>query len=112
PLTAEGIRTAFYFGIACGRELRAVVDGRASREEALRRYASFSASHRRKFEAMLRVQRLIPRVPPRVLGPAIVAMSTRRFVDWSFSHYLNIAPPSFVGDAAPSPAPRVAAAAA
>ena len=23
PLTAEGIRTAFYFGIACGRELRA-----------------------------------------------------------------------------------------
>ena len=26
PLTAEGIRTALYFGIACGRELRAVVD--------------------------------------------------------------------------------------
>ena len=29
PLTAEGIRTAFYFGIACGRELRAVLEGRA-----------------------------------------------------------------------------------
>ncbi len=29
PLTAEGIRTAFYFGIACGRELRAVRRGRA-----------------------------------------------------------------------------------
>ena len=29
PLTAEGIRTAFYFGIACGRELRRVVEGRA-----------------------------------------------------------------------------------
>ena len=29
PLTAEGIRTAFYFAIACGRELRAVVDGPA-----------------------------------------------------------------------------------
>ena len=28
PLTAEGIRTALYFGIACGRELRAVVEGR------------------------------------------------------------------------------------
>ena len=27
PLTAEGIRTAFYFGIACGRELRAVYRG-------------------------------------------------------------------------------------
>ena len=31
PLTAEGIRTAFYFGIACGRELRAVVEGRQTR---------------------------------------------------------------------------------
>ena len=29
PLSGEGIRTAFYFGIACGRELRAVVRGRA-----------------------------------------------------------------------------------
>src|SRR5213595_1814247 len=80
PLTAEGIRTAFYFGIACGRELRAVVEGRSSRAQALSRYASFSASHRRKFEAMLAVQRLIPRVPPRLLGPAIVAMSSKRFV--------------------------------
>ena len=60
---------------------------------------------------MLRVQRLIPRVPPRVLGPAIVAMSSRRFVDWSFSHYLNIAPPSFASGSAPAPAPAVAAAA-
>ena len=111
PLTAEGIRTAFYFGIACGRELRAVVEARSSRSDALRRYASFSASHRWKFEAMLRVQRLIPRVPPRVLGPAIVAMSSPRFVDWSFSHYLNIAPPSFASVSAPAPAPAVAAAA-
>jgi menaquinone-9 beta-reductase len=110
PLTAEGIRTAFYFGIACGRELRATVEGRASRDDALRHYAAFSASHRWKFEAMLRVQRLIPRVPPRVLGPAIVAMSSRRFVDWSFSHYLNIAPPSFAS--APAPAPAVVPAAA
>jgi len=111
PLTAEGIRTAFYFGIACGRELRAVVEGRSSREEALRRYASFSASHRWKFESMLRVQRLIPRVPPRLLGPAIVAMSSRRFVDWSFTHYLNIAPPSFASAGrAPAPEPVAAAA--
>src|SRR5436190_17968078 len=95
PLTAEGIRTAFYFGIACGRELRAVLDGRTSREDALRRYSEFSGSHRWKFEAMLGVQRLIPRVPPRLLGPAIRAMASQRFVDWSFGHYLTIAPPSF-----------------
>src|SRR3954463_9846842 len=35
PLTAEGIRTALYFGLACGRELRAVVEGRRTRERAL-----------------------------------------------------------------------------
>ena len=29
PLSGEGIRTAFYFGIACGRELRRVLRGRA-----------------------------------------------------------------------------------
>jgi len=94
PLTAEGIRPAFYFGIACGRELRAVVDGRRSRDEALRRYADFNATHRWKFEWMLRVQRLVPKVPPRVLGPALRAMSTDAFVRWSFNHYMNVADPS------------------
>src|SRR4051794_20095211 len=39
PLTAEGIRTALYFGIGLGRELRAVVEGRRTREEAAERYA-------------------------------------------------------------------------
>ena len=44
---------------------------------------------------MLRVQRLIPKVPPRLLGPIIRLMGSRRFVDWSFGHYLRIAPPEF-----------------
>jgi menaquinone-9 beta-reductase len=95
PLTAEGIRTALYFGLAVGRELRAVLSGERSREEALARYHAFSASHRRPFEWMLRVQHTIPRVPPRVLAPALRAMSTKRFVDWSFGHYLRVAPPGY-----------------
>jgi menaquinone-9 beta-reductase len=103
PLTAEGIRTALYFGIALGRELRAVVEGRQSREAALRQYHAFSAAHRRKFDAMLGVQKLVPRVPPRLLTPAIRAMGSKRFVDWSFGHYLSIAPPSFALAGAPRP---------
>jgi flavin-dependent dehydrogenase len=103
PLTAEGIRTALYFGIALGRELRAVVEGRQSREVALRQYGAFSAAHRWKFDAMLGVQRLVPRVPPRLLAPALRVMSSKRFVDWSFSHYLSIAPPSFALAGAPRP---------
>src|SRR5918992_1328013 len=99
PLTAEGIRTAFYFGIACGQELRAVVEGQRSAAEGLARYGDFSESHRVKFEWMLRAQRLVPRVPPRVLAGALRGMQWRRFVDWSFGHYLAIAPP-------PGPSPR------
>jgi flavin-dependent dehydrogenase len=95
PLTAEGIRTAFYFGIALGRELRAVVEGRSSKATALAQYHAFSAAHEWKFRWMLRTQKAVPRVPPRLLGPAIRAMGAKRFVDWSFNHYLNIAPPSF-----------------
>ena len=100
PLSAEGIRTALYFGIALGRELRGVVEGRQGRERAAAAYASFHDSHEWKFRWMLRVQRLIPRVPPRVLGPAIRLMASRRFVEWSFRHYLAIAPPELAGAAA------------
>ena len=95
PLTAEGIRTALYFGLACGRELRDVLEGRATREGALRRYAAFSAGHRHPYGSMLHVQRLVPRLPPRLLSVAIRAMGTQRFVDWSFGHYLAITPPEF-----------------
>jgi flavin-dependent dehydrogenase len=96
PLTAEGIRTAFYFGVACGRELAAVVAGERDKATALSNYGRFSAEHRSKFEWMLRVQNLIPRVPPRMLAPALDAMARKRFVDWSFNHYLAIAHPDFL----------------
>jgi len=49
PLSGEGIRTAFYFGIACGRELRAVLAGAQRREQALAAYGDFSAAHARTF---------------------------------------------------------------
>jgi flavin-dependent dehydrogenase len=106
PLTAEGIRTAFYFGIACGRELRRVVDGLATRETALRRYGAFSARHEWHFRWLLRVQRLVPRVPPRLLAGALMGMSHRRFLDWSFGHYLRIAHPAYARELAARPQPR------
>jgi len=95
PLTAEGIRTALYFGIALGRELREVLEGRATRAEALRRYGAFSDDHERKFRWMLRAQRAVPRVPPRLLALATRGMASRAFTHWAFGHYLRIAPPEF-----------------
>ena len=100
PLSAEGIRTALYFGIALGRELRGVVEGRQSREQATARYAEFNDSHEWKFRWMLRVQRLVPRVPPRLLAPLLRLLGAKRFVAWSFGHYLKIAPPEFAAGSA------------
>ena len=113
PLTAEGIRTALYFGSACGRELRRVLEGRATRETALRRYSAFSADHEWQFKWMLRTQRTVPRVPPRLLAAALRwPLSGDAFVRWSFTHYLRIAHPSFarpLADPAPAAALRAAA---
>jgi len=98
PLTAEGIRTAIYFGLACGRELRDVVAGHRTRAEALARYASFSDGHARKFAAMLAAQRLVGRVTPsRALSALVKAYENRRLARWTFERYLAIAPPSFAG---------------
>ncbi len=97
PLTAEGIRTALYFGLACGRELRAVLEGRRTREEALERYAAFSDSHERKFRWLLAVQRAVGQITPSRTATALVrAFENRGLARWAFSHYLAIAPPSFV----------------
>ena len=95
PLSAEGIRTALYFGIALGRELRGVVEGWQDREAAAARYAAFNDSHEWKFRWMLRVQKLVPKIPPRILGPLVRLLGAKRFIDWSFGHYLAIAPPEF-----------------
>ncbi len=108
PLTAEGIRTALYFGIACGRQLHAVIEGRASVEQALAAYAAFSDSHEWKFRWLLRSQRLIGRLTntPAVTGLS-QAMGRRGLSRWAFEHYLAIAPPSFVEHDPPrSAAPR------
>ncbi|MGA9373020.1 MAG: NAD(P)/FAD-dependent oxidoreductase, partial [Solirubrobacterales bacterium] len=66
PLTAEGIRTAFYFGIKLGDELRAVVAGTQDREAALGSYAEFVDAHEWKFRWMLRAQKMLPKLSPRM----------------------------------------------
>ena len=108
PLTAEGIRTAWYFGIACGRELRAVLEGRATREGALERYGAFTRAHAWKFEAMLGVQTAIPKLRPRPLGALARAFRFGPSAHWAFGHYLNIAHPSFALPSPPAAAQRSA----
>lgn len=95
PLSGEGIRTAFYFGVACGRELRATYEGRRERTEALTRYGAFSAGHAPAFSRALRLQRLIPALPPRLLTLAFKLIGLQRIIDRAFGWYLDQAHPDF-----------------
>jgi menaquinone-9 beta-reductase len=98
PLTAEGIRTALYFGLACGRELRSVLESRVTREHALDRYGAFSSSHARKFRWLLGAQRAAGRMTgTRALAAMCAAVAQPQVAKWIFNQYLAIAPPSFAG---------------
>jgi flavin-dependent dehydrogenase len=103
PLTAEGIRPAFYFALALGRELRAALAGTITREQALTRYRAFSRKHAFKYSCMLGAQHLAGRTtgsaPMRWL---IGAFRARRLSHWTFDHYYEITPrPPVSGSDAP-----------
>jgi flavin-dependent dehydrogenase len=111
PLSGEGIRTAFYFGIACGRELRAVLTGERTREQALERYAAFHRSHAPAFRRALRLQRIVPALPPRLLMLGLRALGRQAFIDRAFGWYLEQASPAFAAGGAAATARRVHSAA-
>ena len=94
PATAEGIRPAFYFGAACGRELAHVIAGRQSRGQALDRYAAFCEDRRYAYRGMLRAQRFVARANPHPLLTSVLQASGRPgFVRWAFNRYRDICPP-------------------
>ncbi|HEU4977177.1 MAG TPA: NAD(P)/FAD-dependent oxidoreductase [Baekduia sp.] len=103
PLSGEGIRTAFYFGIACGRELAAVAAGRRTRAEALARYAAFHDRHTGAYRRALALQRVVPALPPRVLSLLLRVIGVQKLVDRAFGWYLDQAHPA-LADAAGAPA--------
>jgi len=101
PTTAEGIRTALYFGLAAGRELRKVLDGRQTREQALSRYHAFNEEHRYAFDWLWRAQSLVSGINKYpAMDTTLDLISRPRLIRWAFRHYLNIAPPSFALDGA------------
>jgi digeranylgeranylglycerophospholipid reductase len=107
PMSAEGIRTAWYFGIACGRELAAVLAGERSHEEALARYDAFHEAHRWKFEWMWLNQRAIRHLHGRPLDWLARFTSRPRVTHYLFRKYLNVAPSSFALPAPPEARPAL-----
>jgi flavin-dependent dehydrogenase len=88
PLTAEGIRTAVAFGAAAGRLLDAALAGRLGDDQARARYAAAVERHAEHYRALLRYQRMLPAMPPRLLATVtrlfehtgIGASFTRRYL--------------------------------
>src|SRR6185436_13577779 len=110
-MSAEGIRTAWYFGIAVGRELAQVLAGERTREQALERYAAFAEEHRWKFEWMWLNQRAVRHLHGRPLDWLARFTSRPRLIRWLFRKYLNVAPPEFALPAPPAAQPAVPVAA-
>jgi flavin-dependent dehydrogenase len=95
PLTAEGIRPAFYFALALGHELRHVLAGRATREQALERYSAFSSQHAWQYACLLGAQHLVGRMTATAaLRAAVRFVGAPAVGRWAFRHYLGILPPA------------------
>jgi len=101
PLTAEGIRTALYFGVACGRELRAVLEGRQDPGTALRRYGEFSDGHAWKYRWLFRAQQSVRHLHGRPADAILGRFARPGVAHWGFGRYLDLAPPSFALPAPP-----------
>jgi len=110
PLSAEGIRPALYFGLALGRELRLVAEGRQTREQALRRYAALSAEKEPAYTWLLRFQRLTGWLVPRsrAVTAAVSLCSPDAVNRRAWRTYLGAFPASFVGER-PAPGPAAPA---
>ena len=101
-MTAEGIRTALYFGIALGRELRAVLEGRRHAREALARYGRSPPRTGGSSRRCCSVQHLVPRLGLRALGAVTRGFAPARRRPLGVPHYLGIAPPEFALPAPPA----------
>ena len=92
PLSGEGIRTAFYFGIAAGRQIRRALEGKPT-DRALKDYAAFSRKHAPAFAGALALQRTIPRLPPRLLDAILHTLGREALTRRAFNWYLALAHP-------------------
>jgi hypothetical protein len=70
-----------------------VVEGRSSRAEAAARYGAFSAAHAGAYRRALRLQRLVPEVPPRLLALGLRVVALQPVADRAFGWYLDQAHP-------------------
>jgi len=89
PLTGEGIRTAIFHGLHCGRTIRGALRGRFTAGEARALYRSLVLSHRRTHRQLWGVQRGVAVIPHSWLA-AVARVSARLGLgDRLMSRYLR-----------------------
>ena len=78
--------------------MRAAIEGRRTRKQAATTYTELHDSHRTGFGILLFVQKVLPWIPVRLLGPAFRIYKTQALIDLTFKAYLELAPPSFAAE--------------
>lgn len=91
-LTGEGIRPALFFGEACGRIVRRVIDGELTLAAGLAEYAAFVEKRRRFFKIFSAAQFAIPRLPPLWINQLARLIHHDRVRLWFFDKYLGLTP--------------------
>jgi flavin-dependent dehydrogenase len=87
PLTAEGIRPAIFFGLACGQILRRVVEGRLSLEAALTGYAAFVERYRWAYRLLRAPQWIAASLPSRCFALLAASFGRGRLRKWWWPRY-------------------------
>jgi menaquinone-9 beta-reductase len=90
PFTGEGIRSAVWAGLTCGRLIRRVLDGRLGVDDAAGRYEAFVRRQRRRYRALVWATLAAVMLPARVLG-SLAAWAGRPGPLAAFMHhYLDL----------------------
>ena len=87
PATGEGIRTAIFHGIHCGRAIASALEGRLSPAEASRLYTIQVQSMDRFHKRLLALQRLVAYVPESFLGLVAQLCARPSLSRWIMDRY-------------------------
>ena len=89
-LTGEGIRPALFFGEACGRIVRRVIEGELTPAAGLAAYAAFVEKRRRFFKVFSAAQLALPRLPTLWIDQLIRLLHHDRVRPWLLDKYWGL----------------------
>lgn len=89
-LTGEGIRPAMFFGEACGRIIRRVVEGELTLSDALVEYRAFVEARRDFFRFFSVAQSLLTWLPPTVIDRFASVIRHDRLRPWLLEKYWRL----------------------